>query len=103
MKIKDLKTFVVGTPPPHLGGRYFVFLKLVTDEGIEGVGEVYCSTFGPHVMAKMVEPVTERVGFHLIFYDTFFRTVPADAWRHKRRWRRMTPGSDCALLFPTSG
>ena len=36
MKIKDLKTFVVGNPPPHFGGRYFIFLKLITDDGIEG-------------------------------------------------------------------
>ena len=41
MKIVDVKTFVVGNPPPHFGGRYFVFLKLITDGGIEGVGEVY--------------------------------------------------------------
>ena len=60
MKIKDLKTFVVANPTPHFGGRYFIFLKLVTESGIEGVGEVYCSTFGPHVIVKMIEDVFER-------------------------------------------
>ena len=60
MKIKDLKTFVVGNPPPHFGGRYFIFLKLITDDGIEGVGEVYCATFAPHVIVKMIEDVFER-------------------------------------------
>ncbi len=60
MKIKDLKTFVVGNPPPHFGGRYFIFVKLVTDEGIEGVGEVYSATFAPHVIVKMIEDVFER-------------------------------------------
>ena len=40
MQIRDLKTFVVGNPPPHFGGRYFVFLKLITEHGVEGVGEV---------------------------------------------------------------
>jgi len=60
MKIKDLKTFVVENPPPHFGGRYFIFLKLVTESGIEGVGEVYCSTFRPHVIVKMVEDVFDR-------------------------------------------
>jgi galactonate dehydratase len=60
MKIKDLKTFVVGNPPPHFGGRYFIFVKLVTDAGIEGVGEVYCATFAPHVIVKMIEDVFER-------------------------------------------
>ena len=60
MKIKDLKTFVVGNPPPHFGGRYFIFLKLITDDGIEGVGEVYCATFAPHVIMKMIEDVFDR-------------------------------------------
>ena len=60
MKIKDLKTFVVGNPPPHFGGRYFIFLKLITDDGIEGVGEVYCATFAPHVIVKMIEDVFDR-------------------------------------------
>ena len=60
MLIKDLKTYIVGNPPPHHGGRYFIFLKLTSDNGIEGVGEVYCATFGPHVIAKMLEDVFER-------------------------------------------
>ncbi len=60
MKVKELKTFVVANPPPSFGGRYFIFLKLVTDNGIEGVGEVYCDTFGPHVIVKMIEDVFER-------------------------------------------
>jgi galactonate dehydratase len=34
MRITDLKTFVVGNPPPSFGGRYFVFLKLVADNGL---------------------------------------------------------------------
>ena len=59
MIIKDLKTFVVGNPPPHFGWRYFIFLKLITNSGIEGVGEVYCSTFAPHVIVKMIEDVFE--------------------------------------------
>ena len=39
MKLKDIKTFVVGNPPPHYGGRYFVFVKLLTDDNIAGLGE----------------------------------------------------------------
>ncbi|MEQ8815678.1 MAG: mandelate racemase/muconate lactonizing enzyme family protein [Thalassobaculum sp.] len=60
MRIVDLKTFVVGNPPPHHGGRYFVFLKLVTDSGVEGVGEVYVATFGPRTVVRMIEDVFER-------------------------------------------
>lgn len=60
MKITDLKTFIVGNPPPHHGGRYFIFLKLVTDSGVEGLGEVYVATFGPHTVVRMIEDVFER-------------------------------------------
>lgn len=68
MKITDVKTFVVGNPPPHFGGRYFIFVKLTTDSGIIGFGEVYAATFGPHVVAKMIEDVCER---HVIGSDPF--------------------------------
>jgi galactonate dehydratase len=60
MKIIDVKTFVVGNPPPGFGGRYFVFLKLITDAGIEGLGEVYSLPFHPNVVEKMIKDVVER-------------------------------------------
>jgi 2-dehydro-3-deoxyphosphogalactonate aldolase len=60
MKIIDVKTFVVGNPPPGFGGRYFVFLKFITDAGIEGLGEVYSLPFHPHVVEKMIKDVVER-------------------------------------------
>ena len=60
MKIVDVKTFVVGNPPPGFGGRYFVFLKLITDAGIEGLGEVYSLPFHPKVVEQMVKDVVER-------------------------------------------
>lgn len=75
LKITELKTFVVGNPPPHFGGRYFIFLKLVTDSGIEGVGEVYAATFGPHTVARMIEDVCDR------------HVIGADPFRIERLWR----------------
>jgi galactonate dehydratase len=60
MKLESLRVFVVGNPPPSFGGRYFIFLKLRTSCGVEGVGEVYAATFGPHVVAKMIEDVFAR-------------------------------------------
>jgi 2-dehydro-3-deoxyphosphogalactonate aldolase len=39
MKLTNVKTFVVKTNPPNLGGLLWFFLKLETDEGIEGWGE----------------------------------------------------------------
>jgi galactonate dehydratase len=47
LRVAELRTYVVGNPPPSFGGRYFVFLQLVTDDGIVGVGEVYAATFHP--------------------------------------------------------
>ena len=60
MKIRDLKTFVVGNPPPGYGGKYFLFVKLTTNDGITGIGEVYCDTFGPRVMEAAIRDVFER-------------------------------------------
>ena len=57
MLVKDLQTFVVGNPPPHKGGRYFVFVKLTTSDGITGIGEVYNATFAPSVVVHMIEDV----------------------------------------------
>jgi galactonate dehydratase len=68
VKIVGIRTFVVGNLPPRFGGRYFIFLKLTTDSGITGVGEVYTATFSPHLVAKMIEDVAER---HLIGADPF--------------------------------
>jgi galactonate dehydratase len=60
MKLADIETFVVGNPPPHYGGRYFVFAKLVTDGRVSGIGEAYCVPFEPHLVAKMLEDVFGR-------------------------------------------
>jgi len=70
MKITDVKTFVVGNPPPGFGGRYFVFLKLITDEGIEGLGEVYNLPYHPNVVEQMVRDVVERCVLGKDPYDT---------------------------------
>ena len=68
MQIVEVKTFVVGNPPPHFGGCYFVFLKLVTDGGVAGIGEVYGVPFHPHVVARMIEDVGVR---HVVGADPF--------------------------------
>jgi len=60
MKLDSVKVFIVGNPPPGFGGRYFVFLKLKTACGIEGVGEVYAATFGPRAIKQMIEDLFAR-------------------------------------------
>ncbi len=57
MVVKDLETFIVANPPPHKGGRYFIFVKLTTDDGISGIGEVYNATFAPSVIGHMIEDI----------------------------------------------
>lgn len=68
MKIVDIATFVVGNPPPRIGGRYFIFVKLTTDSGITGLGEIYTATYSPHLVAKMALEVAAR---HVIGADPF--------------------------------
>ncbi len=77
MKITDVETFVVDNPPPHNGGAYFVFVKLVTDSGVVGYGEVYCVPFHPHVVAQMIADVAER------------RVIGADPFKIELLWKRI--------------
>lgn len=75
MKIAEARTFVTANPPPHVGGRYFIFVKLVTDGGVVGYGEAYSAAFGPHLTARMIEDVAERylIGHDPHDIETFFR------------------------------
>jgi 2-dehydro-3-deoxyphosphogalactonate aldolase len=84
MKLDSLKVFIIGNPPPAFGGRYFVFLKLRTACGVEGVGEVYAATFGPTVIAAMLEDVFAR------------RFVGRDPFQIESIWRE-TYGSGFTL------
>ncbi len=61
MRLADLETFVVANPPPGFGGRYFVFVKLVTDDGVTGWGEHYGATFSPAVVEAMIRDIFEAL------------------------------------------
>jgi 2-dehydro-3-deoxyphosphogalactonate aldolase len=39
VKVVDLKTMVVRNEEPFIGGKYLLFIQLLTDEGIIGLGE----------------------------------------------------------------
>jgi 2-dehydro-3-deoxyphosphogalactonate aldolase len=75
MKITDVKTYVVENPPPHYGGPYWVFLKLTTDNGVEGFGEAYGVPFHPEIVALMIEDVCER------------SVIGSDPFKIERLWR----------------
>ncbi|MGH8132458.1 MAG: mandelate racemase/muconate lactonizing enzyme family protein [Steroidobacteraceae bacterium] len=91
MKLSDISTFVVGNPPPHNGGRYFVFVRLTTDGNVHGVGEAYCVPFHPEVVTRMLIDVFERY------------LLDEDPHNIERIWRRVysagyTQHSDLALM-----
>ena len=77
MRIVDCTTFVIANPPPHFGGRYFIVVKLTTDTGVVGYGEVYVATFGPHTVAAMIADVADRW------------VIDADPNRIELLWRQM--------------
>ncbi|MDG1943015.1 MAG: mandelate racemase/muconate lactonizing enzyme family protein [Halioglobus sp.] len=77
MLIKEFETFVVANPPPRFGGRYFIFIKLVTDSGIVGYGEVYCATFSAHTVETMLKDTAERfiIGHDPFHIEKLWRSV----------------------------
>ena len=96
MKIADIKTYVVGNPPPHHGGSNWVFLKLVTDDGIEGFGEAYAVPFHPHTVVKMIEDIGQRY------------VIDSDPFKTERLWRIIyssgyTQHPDLTLVAVLSG
>jgi 2-dehydro-3-deoxyphosphogalactonate aldolase len=63
MKIVDVKTYVVGNPPPHRGGLNWIFLKLVTDEGIEGWGECNSPRYRERTIVQLIHELSSRFVF----------------------------------------
>lgn len=77
MKIADARTFVVANPPPHYGGLYWIFVKLTTDGGVSGYGEVYSVPFHPRVVEQMIRDVVDRhvIGADPFRVETLWRTL----------------------------
>ena len=75
MKVVACEPHIVAVPPPHIGGMYWIFVILRTDCGIEGVGEVYASTFHPTVLQAAINDVFERYlkGHDPHHIERFFR------------------------------
>jgi galactonate dehydratase len=60
MKLTDLDVIVTAPPAPGWGGRYWILVKLTTDDGITGWGECYASSIGPEAMRVVIEDVFAR-------------------------------------------
>jgi len=69
MKVVDFKTMVVEGEKPYIGGRYSLFLELITDEGIVGLGErIAGSAYSAHLkdIKSHVQLLEEFVGQFVI-------------------------------------
>ncbi len=60
MKLTDLDIIVTAPPAPGWGGRYWILVKLTTDDGITGWGECYAASVGPAAMQGVIRDVFER-------------------------------------------
>jgi 2-dehydro-3-deoxyphosphogalactonate aldolase len=119
MKIADVKTFVVGNPPPHFGGRYWVFIKLTTDTGIDGIGEAYSDATDKTDVYQDQDLAAERAaeyvqqGFTAVKFDPVGpysafdpRQLSLEALEHTENFVkkvREAVGGKCDLLFGTHG
>jgi galactonate dehydratase len=75
MKIAELKTYIVGTPPPHHGGYNWVFLKITTNDGISGFGEAYGIPFDARAAVRLIEDMGERL------------VIDTDPFQIEKLWR----------------
>lgn len=77
MRITSLETFIVANPPPRHGGRYFIFVRLTTACGINGIGEVYNAAFSPQLCTEMAKEMFAR------------HFLDSDPCQIERLWRRV--------------
>ena len=65
MKVVELKTMVVENEEPYIGGKWLLFLELITDEGISGLGERITGGSYSHdlgALQSQVKLIEELVG-----------------------------------------
>ena len=69
MKITNAEVIPVEVPPPRKGGRYWLFIKLTTDEGLIGWGEAYWIplkiTSSIRILSDMGDTVVGRDPFQI--------------------------------------
>jgi L-alanine-DL-glutamate epimerase-like enolase superfamily enzyme len=60
VRLVDCRTHVVANPPPSFGGHWFLFVEIVTDDGVTGLGESYSGALAPALAARVIEDVFAR-------------------------------------------
>ena len=84
MKVDNVETFVVGNPPPHYGGQYFIFVK-VTSNNITGWGECYAPPFHPRVVQNMIQDIADRfvIGTDPYKTENLFRKIYSSGYNQR--------------------
>lgn len=84
MKIKKVETFIVGNPPPHYGGKYFILIK-ITSNNIVGWGECYAPPFHPNIVKKMIQDVSDRfvIGSDPYKIENLFRNIYSTGYNQR--------------------
>ena len=60
MKITDVKYYPVKVRSNAKGGVYWFLLKMETDEGISGWGEMIWNAYSPKTLGCMVEDIAKN-------------------------------------------
>ena len=60
MKLDNLEIFTTKNLTPGRGGEYFIFVKLITDCGTIGYGEVYATALHPKTITVVIKDVFQR-------------------------------------------
>ncbi len=79
MKITGVETYTVAVPEPHRGGQEWYFLKINTDEGIYGWGEMAFLSAQRNKSKSLNHEVEEIASTHLVGQDPFRREY---IWNH---------------------
>ena len=84
MKVDNLETFIVGNPLPYYGGRYFIIIK-VTSNNITGWGECYAPPFHPNVVRAMIQDIADRFVIDSDPYKTenLFRKIYSSGYNQR--------------------
>ena len=84
MKVDNVETFVVGNPPPHYGGQYFIFVK-VTSNNITGWGECYAPPFHPNAVQNMIQDIADRfvIGSDPYKTENLFRKIYSSGYNQR--------------------
>jgi galactonate dehydratase len=77
MKIVNVQTYIVANPPPSRVGANWLFVKLTTDNGIEGIAEPVRGGFNNMDTAKLIETNADRL------------IIDADPFQIETLYRRM--------------